>query len=197
MWKKRVPAYIIDMIIVTMIINLFGFAFPKWVELENKSKEQLNNIFVKQTDNGEVLTDESFNIIINKSAEEIQKYDKEIIIYRGLEIMILFGYFIILPLCMNGQTVGKKIFNIKVQSVEGKLSYKNLIIRTLLITDLGVFIITCMFVYVLPAMPYFILKDTLGLAEFIILIVSLVKIIKNEKHLGLHDIVAKTEVVEI
>ena len=197
MWKKRLPAYIIDMIVVTIIINIFGLMFPKWVELENKSQEELNNIFLKQTDNGEVLTDEAFNIIIEKSASSIQEYDKEIIIYKGLEIMIIFGYFVILPLCMNGQTLGKKLFKIRVKAEDNRLTYKHLIIRTLLITDLGVLVLTSLFVYILPTLSYFIVKDVLALAEFIILIISFIKIVRNEKHLGLHDILAKTEVVEI
>lgn len=196
MWKKRLPAYIIDMLIVSIIINIFGLAFPKWLELENKSQEELTNIFVRETDNGSVVTDDSLDIIINKSALAVQKYDKEIIIYKGLEIMILFGYFVILPLSMNGQTVGKKLFKIKVINDENRLTYKNLIIRTLFITDLGVLVLTCLGVYILPALPYFIFKDILGIVEFILLIVCLVTIIKNEKHIGFHDRIAKTEVVE-
>ena len=196
MWKKRLPAYIIDMIVVTIIINIFGIVFPKWVELEHKSQEQINNIFIKQTDNGEAITDEAINIIFEETAKTVQTYDKEIIIYKGLEIMILFGYFVILPLCLNGQTLGKKLFNIRVKSIDDRLTYKNLIIRTLLITDLGVLALTCMFVYVLPAMTYFVFKNTIEFAELVILIISFVKIVKTDKHLGLHDIVAKTEVVE-
>ena len=196
MWKKRVIAYIIDMIVVTIVLNLFGLVFPKWVELENKSQSELTSIFTKQTDNGEVLTEESFEIIINESAKTVQAYDKEIVIYKGLEIMILFGYFVIIPLCTNGQTLGKKIFNIRLKGQDDRLTYKNLIIRTLLITDLGVMVLSCVFVYILPAFGYFIFKDALGIAELIILIVSLVKIIKSEKHQGLHDMLAKTEVVE-
>lgn len=197
MWKKRLPAYIIDMIVITIIINLFGLVFPKWVELEHKSQEQMNSIFTKQTDNGEQLTDEDFDIIVADAAKTVQKYDKEIIIYRGLEVMIIFGYFIILPLCMNGQTLGKKLFKIRVKGTDDKLTYTKLIIRTLLITDLGVLVLTCMLVYILPAMSYFAIKNTLEFAELVILIISFVKIVRNEKHMGLHDIIAKTEVVEI
>lgn len=196
MWKKRLPAYIIDMLVITIIINLFGLVFPKWVELEHKSQEQINSIFVKQTDSDKELTDEEFDIIVSEAAKTVQKYDKEIIIYRGLEVMIIFGYFVILPLCMNGQTLGKKLFKIKVKGMDKDLTYKHLIIRTLLITDLGVLVLTCMLVYVLPTMSYFAIKNTLEFAELVILIVSFVKIVRNEKHLGLHDIIAKTEVVE-
>lgn len=198
MWKKRLPAYIIDMIIVTVVINLFGLMFPKWVELEHKSQEELNNIFIKQTDNGEELTDDTFKVIIDKSANTIQSYDKEVIIYKGLEIMVVFGYFVILPLSMNGQTFGKRLFKIKVKTTDDKrLTYKHLILRTALITDLGVLALTSMFVYILPAMAYFVFKNVLEFAELIILIVSFVKIVRSEDHLGLHDVIAKTEVVEI
>ena len=197
MWKKRVFAYIIDMLVISTIINIFGIMFPKWLETEHKSQEEITKIFEKQTDNGEVITDETFNIIIDETTKTIQHYDKQLTMYHSVEIMILFGYFIIIPMCMNGQTVGKKLLKIKIINENNKLTYKNLILRTLLITDMGVLILTSIFVYILPAIPYFIFKDVLSIIELIILIISLVKIIKNEKHLGLHDIVAKTEVVEI
>lgn len=195
-YKKRLPAYILDMIIVTIIINLFGLCFPKWVELENKSQEEFTNIFIKDSNHGEELTDEYFETIMNKAAVTVQTYDKEIIIYKGLEIMILFGYFIIVPLCMNGQTIGKKLLKIKIINEDNKLTYKNLIIRTLLITDLGVLVLTSISVFILPAVPYFIFKDVLGIAELVLLIIGVVTIFKNEKHIGFHDKLAHTEVVE-
>ena len=197
MWKKRVVAYIIDMLIISTIINIFGIVFPQWSETSYKSQEEINRIFEKQTDNGKAINDETFNIIIDETTKSIQRYDKELTLYHGVEVMILFGYFIILPMCANGQTVGKKLFKIKVTNENGKLTYKNLIIRTLLITEMGALTLTSIFVYILPSLPYFIFKDVLGLLELVILIVSLVKIIRNEKHLGLHDMIAKTEVVEI
>ncbi len=188
MFKSRLVAYIIDMIVVTLLLNLILCFFKptnNYIKLNNEletlNKSYLNNKI-------DAIT------FINNQADIVHDLDKEKFLPNILEAFILIGYFIILPYCNNGKTLGKQLMRIKIVGVDGNLDYNKLIIRTFLIDGLGYLLVLLGLVYVLPSMGYFILTNVLSILEFILFISSMVMIIKNKEQ-GLHDKISKTKVI--
>lgn len=188
MVKSRLFAYVLDIFIITLALNLLGNFF---VNTDNYSKlnEELNVLSEKYID-GEIST----SVYINNQADILKDIDKENIFVNIIQCFLIIGYFIILPYYNNGKTLGKMLFKIKIVSEDGELDYNKLIIRAMLINGLGYLLISMAFVYILPSFGYYILTTILGLVEFVILVSSLITIIKN-KEKGLHDKLSKTKVI--
>lgn len=187
--KERVLAYIIDMIIVSLVFSLITVFFStssNYKKLNNELEEVTNDFLEQKID---TVT------YINKQADISHDMDKEIIMFNVLNGFILVGYFVILPYYYNGQTLGKKLLKIKIESKDGSLTLNQLIIRALIIDGLGSLIILLSLVYVLTGLPYFIVTSCLNLIEVVLTIVSVVFIIKRDDHRAIHDLLSGTEVI--
>lgn len=188
MFKSRIFAYIIDMIIVILLLNLILCFFKptnNYVKLNNEL-DNLNESYI----NGKINT----TTFINNQADIVHDLDKEKFLSNILEAFILIGYFIILPYLNNGKTLGKQLMKIKIIGEDGNLDYNKLIIRALVIDGLGYLLIMLGSVYILPSMGYFVLITILSIMEIILFISGIVLIIKNGEQ-GLHDKISKTKVI--
>ena len=190
-FKSRLFAYFIDIFLVALIVSFLS-SFLVRTDNYNKLNNELNDITEKYI-NGDIST----SVYINNQAEISHDIAKENFFVNLLQGFIIVGYFIILPYCNNGQTLGKKLLKIKIISENDNLEYNQLIIRSLIVNELGYLLITMSLVYILPSFGYFILTSILSFIEFIIFIVNIILIIKNNDHKGLHDILCKTKVIEI
>lgn len=190
MLTKRIFAYIVDMMIISLVATIIGMGFKNEnINKLNTELDELTKSYVEEKiDSSKYLN----QFVLIEHDIEKERVNSSII-----EVMLLFGYFVILPFCYYGQTIGKKMFKIKVKATKGELTMSNLLIRTLIIDGLGVAIISLILVYLLPSMPYFITKLVIELCEFVVIIVSMIKISRTDKKVGLHDILAGTEVVEV
>lgn len=187
MFKLRFFAYIIDMIIITLLLNVILCLFKptnNYIKLNNEL-DNLNSSYM----NGKIdeLT------FVNNRIDIVYALDRENFLSNILQGFILIGYFIILPYLNDGKTLGKKLMKIKIVGKDGILDYNKLIIRALLIDGLGYLLIMLGSVYILPSMGYFILTSALSILEFAIMLVGMIMIIKKKD--TIHDKISKTEVI--
>lgn len=189
-WKARLLAYIVDTFIITMLLTLISGFIPERSNYEKLLKESENNV--------QMFLDNEINAqtYINKEAEIYHDIDKENILFDIIQSIVVIGYFIILPMCYGGKTLGKKLFKIKIVSSNGELTYNNLIIRSFFINGLGYLLLSLALIYVLPSMAYFIVTTILGFIESVLLIISLVMMIKRDDHKTIHDLISDTQVIE-
>ena len=98
-----------------------------------------------------------------------------LIIYGAFFMLFIIFYFVILPLIMDGQTIGKRFFRIKIVRVDNK----KLDATTLFVRDIvGRFFIDLL---------------TFGLNE----IINLFVICLTEERRGFHDVLASTRIVDV
>ncbi|MBE6143993.1 MAG: hypothetical protein E7169_00240 [Firmicutes bacterium] len=186
---KRFFAYFIDILILGIILLLTS----KYV-LNNDNVKNLNielDILNENYLNGDV----SVSNYINHYAEISYDLDKHSIIYTIVNIIFVVIYFIIMPYLLKGQTLGMKLFKIKVVKEEGKLTLNDLFVRNLIINGLGYMIICLLLIYLLPALPYFIIMMALGLVQLVLIIICAIGIIKNNNNLILQDKLTNTLVI--
>lgn len=187
--KKRAIAYVIDMIIVSLVFSIITvfFSMSSNYKKLNKELDSVTNEFLNKEIN--------MDTYIHKQADISHDIDKEIIMFNVLNGFLLVGYFVILPYYYNGQTIGKKLMNIKIVSKNGTLTINQLIIRALVIDGIGSLIIMLSLVYILNGYSYFVASTILEIVEMILTIISIVLIIRKEDHRAVHDLLSGTEVI--
>lgn len=186
---KRFLAYLIDIIIVGTIMGIISAIFT------TKNATVLSNQFLEL--NEQVInTKLDFGIYYSRVADITLSLDRENFMINIINCVIIILYFVVLPLYKNGQTLGKKIFKIKiVREDKEDLTANELIIRNIVVNGLlNTFLAFCL-VFLLSGFEYFTITSILGFIQFVLVVVSACMIIFRKDKKGLHDIITKTKVV--
>ena len=187
-YKKRLEAYIIDLVILLIIINLVNLFIKVDTNLL-KDLQELNKNMI-----GSVI---SLNEYFHKYAEVIKKIDMINIFKTIINSLILFGYFLIVPMVNKGSTIGQHISNVKVVDEIGEsVTLIGLVRKNLIINGLAYTIITIPMLYILPSFYYFIGISILGFIQIMVVITSAFMVIYRRDRKGLQDIFSYTMVVE-
>lgn len=186
---KRFLAYLIDIILVGTIMGIISAIFT------TKNATVLSNQFLEL--NEQVInTKLDFGIYYSRVADITLSLDRENFMVNIINCVIIILYFVVLPLYKNGQTLGKKIFKIKiVREDKEDLTANELIIRNIVVNGLlNTFLAFCL-VFLLSGFEYFTITSILGFIQFVLVVVSACMIIFRKDKKGLHDIITKTKVV--
>lgn len=190
-FSRRACAYIMDIIVISVVFALICLFIPmsKNINVLNVELDALNETFLNKE-----LTLGSY---FNHYSEITYNLDKEKVIYTLINAVLFIGYFAIIPYFCNGQTLGKKVWNIKITKENGKPSLNDLIIRNLIVNSLGLMLISLALLFVMPPTMYVITTLFLGVVQIIIIIIIAMQIIKSKDHIGWHDKITNTKVVNL
>ena len=191
MFKKRLCAYLIDILLVVVVLIIVDSFIPM-----SNNYVNLNNELVQVSDNF-VNNEISFSTYFNQMCSINHSMDKEIFFVSLIDIAISILYFIVLPLYNNGQTFGKKLMKIKITS-DSKLLFSNsLIIRYFLMSGFGVSFINLCTVYFVNDFYYNVLGLILLFLQFLVVIISVFMVLYRGDGKSLPDLVAGTKVTEV
>lgn len=187
---KRFIAYLIDAMIITMITSIISVSFTSskyedtYKEYEELTKNYMN----------EEVTIEEYQEQIKPIYYDLQKSS---VLVSGVSVLTSFAYFIIFQYMNKGQTIGKKLIKIKVISQDGKdVSFVSVLIRSLFINSILSSLFGIVFLYLLDKNSYYNVTSIISTIEMIFLFVTTLFILYRKDKRGLHDILAKTEVIE-
>src|SRR5574344_1899198 len=187
--KKRILAYLIDLIIIFTFILILHFIYPVKTEVITIESKLL--LLSSYTNN-----DISFSTYFQTYATLTQQLNQAKIIYIISDSLILLWYFVAIPFLMNGQTFGKKIMKIKiVTNQKQRASFKALLIRGLYTGAIYYTILSLMALYLMSANMYMETSIFLGFVYFILVIISTFMIIYRSDKKGLEDIISNTCVI--
>ena len=213
---KRISAFLFDIIILGIVVAGVGFLLSDTLNYDS---------YLASLENSYAEYEEKYGIEFEISGEEYEKLslekqesyneayealtgDDEVMKTYGIvvnltlviiSISILAGYLIMeffIPLYLkNGQTLGKKIFGIGVMHVSGiRITPVLLFIRTVL----GKYTLETMVPVLIVMMIFF---NTVGLPGTVILglilLVQIILVITTKTNSFIHDILAKTVVVDM
>lgn len=204
---RRISAFIIDIMLVLIISTMFSsisYVNPL-VDDYQKSYQEYQELINSED---EILTNKESLKEINNYAKLFGKYlyklDYTMLFNNIYYLIFYFLYFVIFAYFTNGQTLGKKIFKLKiVNSYDKKVSFKNLSIRSLLNGSSFFFgvniiiIIQLLLLFIKNYQVYFYINMFVTLLSFIIELISLILLISNKEHCSLDDIIGKTKVVDV
>ena len=138
--------------------------------------------------------------------ESIYNMNKSRVYYFIWSVVLSILYFGLFQYSTGGQTIGKKLYKIKVTNKENKkISFSRLLLRTMFIGEmylfdgivivsilniLGILLINNAYNY----MMYFSIVNFIGIAFEIFMIVYF---IRNKNDEAIHDKISKTKVIDI
>ena len=187
---KRVSAYIIDYLIIFFIVSLVTTPF-----VDSKKVEKISNETIElQTkyQNNEVSSTEllqDYNDLYYKLATNTG-------IVTFVTIILNILYFVVFQLYNKGQTIGKKLMNIKVISMDGELNMNQMIFRVLISTTLLCDIINFALMIFSSKNIYSPIAIILSTIQYIVTFISIIMLTSKEGR-TIHDMLAHTRVVSI
>lgn len=189
---KRVIAYIVDMFIIVFISSLllnFVVKDDSYIENSNKLTELLN-----KTVAGEI-SNEEYEKQYNEINYEITKSTVDVTLIMSAVSLV---YYVIFCYCRDGRTLGKQLMGMKLVSNNGKkLHINNYLIRSLLINQILLDIVSSAMIIFLSKNAYNTWYNNFSTVYSIFLITSLVFMFYRNDGRGLHDILANTKVVNV
>lgn len=183
--------------------NLSEKEYNKLLKFDKKyTKDLIVNYEDKKIDKKEYetiiqnLNEQYSNIEINYSYK-LLKYS---IIPTIVSLMCILLYFVVIQFYFEGQTLGKKIMKLKVVSNNDKklniLNILNYLIRSLIVNEVFVNIITIICLIFLSKNNYIAYNQVIYVITYILEMVILFMIVFDKKNRGLHDYISNTRVVE-
>lgn len=190
-FKKRALAYIIDMFIVSVIINVMSYNINTTkIDKLNKEADSLMKDYV----NGEVSTDK----YIKDFASINYDISRESSVNTGIYLVVCIGYFLVFQYLNDGASIGKKLVGIKIVSNDNKkVSFLQMFIRTSIVNDIINNSMILILIYMTSNMNYFIGYGIINFICNLFVIVCIFMIIYRKDKLALNDIISKSYVVEV
>ena len=190
---KRIGAYVLDVLILSLLVSLLSyvpFLNPSRDAYSEKYNELVN--LQEQYTSNEISLDE-YNQAFVPIAYEIYRYNTYYVI---IDLVCTLLYFGVLQFFCKGQTIGKKLFQIRVVSNDERpLTIVNFILRTVVLSNMIISIALQCIVHFMDVDHYYMVYENVNLVGSIILYIMLFMIVVRADGRGLHDFVANTKVV--
>ncbi|MDD3187615.1 MAG: RDD family protein [Bacilli bacterium] len=190
-FSQRLFAYVIDFIILLLVVNIVTSFIPV-----PSSQEEINNQ-IKELDDKYVNSEISINEYLSEYEVKIIEYDKSNIALNICQLIFILGYFVTIPVLNNGQTIGKKILKIKIVKNDGKLTFKEMIIRSFVTTSLMQLLTSTILVYFISSNYYFKTTTILTIIQILLVISTSFMILYRKDKKGVQDIITNTSVIEV
>ncbi len=186
---KRLVAYLIDIIIVVVVASLITNVIPK----DNKYQELLN----EQTSVMKKYMDKEIDYTVYIESINNISYDvtKNSWTNKAITFVIYVLYFIIFQLVQKGQTIGKRIMNIRLKSKDGNLKVGQVVLRSGIINNIFLSLLTLFAIKLLDKKTFLLFDEIISVIFYIFILISVFMIIYRKDKEGLHDIITKTEVL--
>jgi uncharacterized RDD family membrane protein YckC len=142
----------------------------------------------------EVIKDENGTEMLENMSYSLAKKSININI---ISLVVSIVYFVGFQFINKGQTLGKKILKIRmIDNEEGKLKFYQVLLNSAVINNLITSGLTILFVAYMSKVAYLKYSQVLQLVEIGLLLGSLAFMIMRNDGRGLHDLLAKTNVVK-
>lgn len=191
---QRLGAYIIDYIFILLLITLLGQirflnpTFDEYYKTYDESMEMINN--TNEEDIFKLLESEEYSL----ANYNLAKYSVSISI---ISIIVYLGYFVGFQKWNKNQTLGKKLFNIEVASIENThVIWWQILFREIIIYNLIAEILYVILILFLNVNSYFMISNIILAISSLIFLINVILILFRKDGRGLHDLLAKTIVVE-
>lgn len=191
LFVRRFMAFFLDIVLVSTLAAIFTFPFLDYESIDNLSE----NFYQLKSDyaNGEIDT----NTYVSHSSSILYRLSRSQGILSLVTIFINILYFIVYQFYHKGQTIGKRLFGIRIESNDSKkLTMDNYIYRYFIINSILIDMIILVFVIFASQNAWFYGAGMLGAIDYIILVICGFMIIFRKDGRGLHDLVSNTKVIQ-
>lgn len=190
MFSQRLLAFLIDLVLLSMITSIITMFIPV-NDAASKLYEEQDRVLDDYV-NGTISMEDYVNQLVDLGYD----ISRQTVIISIVTVVISLLYYVVYPCYNKGQTFGKKLMKIRIKKVNDKeLSMNDLLIRSMINNSILVNIINIALVLFVTKDLYLGTSSLINGIQYIVLIISLIMIAFTKKAQGLHDKAAKTEVV--
>ena len=189
---RRICAYALDyifIILLTTMVSQIRFLNPSYDEYVSAYNDYAVMFDEVVDGNLELVNSNEFKDIYYN----LDKYSVSVSIST---IVIYLLYFVGFQKWNHNQTLGKKAFNISVTSKNKKVTIWQMLLRTLIIYNIIFEVLSLLALWIFDANVYLYVDMALTFIAGIFFYINGGIVIFSKKHLGIHDLICKTEVKE-
>lgn len=194
---KRVMAYLMDFLFITILVSLIvniKFINP-YLDNYRKTYDEYNELITDVNEDKLNVESSEYKTKIVELTYDLNKYR---VISASISSILFLGYFGVLQYFLNGQTLGKKIMKIKVTSVsDKKLTILNFLTRSVILNNILFSIILIVGVYVFNKNNYYNLSLIITYIELLVMSLIVLMIVLRKDNRGLHELITNTKVVAV
>ena len=203
--RARISAFLLDMLFViflTTMVSEVYFLNPYKYDT-NDALEKYNEVYSEYYDNALTAEGEELDTLTTNLNKALYKFEKSQMFLYGYYVLFIFIYFVVFQKWNNGQTLGKKLFKVRVvNSNDENPSFLQYVLKYLLYgtsISLGFTLVALIKVILLAvgvgSTVYF--YSFLGMQYFAFLLEALLVIVflVNKEGKSFNDILAKTKVI--
>ena len=202
---RRISAFLIDMFLVVLVATLFSGIKYMNPLMDNYEKVYSEYSTMYKESSSDLLKSTSFSEITKfakKMGKAIYKLDLATSLTNVYYLIFYFLYFVVFAYFTDGQTIGKRMFKLRVVGEDNKkVKFSSLFLRGLvsgstLFMGVNIMIIMEFLCLLLPQNEIYIYATAgIGVISYIIEIIALV-LLFTKSHCSLDDYVGKTKVVD-
>lgn len=190
LFLQRFLAFIVDTLFVVLISSLISFPF-----VDNASIEKLN-MEMQEVSENYINSEIDINTYLAEYSSVVYQLSRKNGVVSFITIFIEILYFIVYQLYNKGQTLGKKLLKIRVESVDdGELTMNQMIFRVIIINSILYGFVSFALSIFASQSTYFYGILIFELIQYLVLLISGLMIMFGKR--GLHDLVSHTKVVRI
>ena len=188
---QRIVAYIIDVVLISIICVTLTIGIPESKKYKDALKE--SNTLIDDYANKKISESE----YIDKLYETKYIMGKESIATSIIAVVVNFAYFAGFTYYSKGQTIGKKLLHIKIVSKNGhEASYLQMMFRAMIHNGCLSSLLSIILILFIKSNQYLYTIGVLEILQSVIMIASIIMIICRKDKRGLHDFICSTKVVE-
>lgn len=187
---KRISAYIVEFFLVAIISGIICMIVN--VQTNTNLMETIKSL-IKDYQFG----DYSLLELYHQLATVFQASDQANNIRLLITLVTMVFTWIIVPTLLNSQTFGMKIMHIRIDNNGEKIPVRAIIIRALLFSGLGFYIISFMFLYIVSADIYTLLVLILIITQLLFIIYGFSMILYSSNGSNRIDKLCQIKIIEV
>jgi len=192
---KRACAYIFDILILSVLVSLLSY-LPILNPNREQYSEKYNELIMvrEQLDKNEISLDE-FEQAYKPIAYELYRLNTN---YVVIDLVCVLLYFVVFQYFFDGQTLGKRLFQIKIVSNNDEpLTILNYFLRAIVLSNVLISIALQCIVHFMSVDSYYEVYQNVNLVGSLILYIIVAMVLVRYDGRGLHDFVGNTKVIVI
>ncbi len=190
---RRICAYAIDYIFIILLSTMVS-----GIRFLNPSYDNYVSAYDEYATMYEKIADGDLELVNSNEFKDIYyNLDKYSVSVSISTIVIYLLYFVGFQKWNHKQTLGKKAFNIAVTSKNEKVTVWQMLLRSIIIYNIVFEVLSLLSLWIFDANTYLYIDMTLTFIAGIFFYINGGIVIFSKKHLGIHDIICKTEVKEV
>ena len=190
---RRICAYALDYIFIILLTTMIS-----GIRFLNPNYDEYVSTYNEYSEIYDDLVDGNLDIVNSTEFKNVYyNLDKYSISITVCTIVVYLLYFVGFQKWNHNQTLGKKAFNIAVTSKNEKVTVWQMLLRSIIIYNIVFEVLSLLSLWIFDANTYLYIDMTLTFIAGIFFYINGGIVIFSKKHLGIHDIICKTEVKEV